>query len=274
MSSFIFDNKFDFYYFKTILYACKGLFTNLNYMKKYFAVALLSTLILASCGTKVDENKTKTNTWTTTTTGTTTEKTTTNTGNTVDLSKGTTGTGTASDTKTSTGTTVDLNKTTPATSYLTEKDGQVSYKNTEKGYELSFKKTDNLQVKEGTGWFAQPEIAVADTKTGSSVSILSENYWVDPKIDSLEKYFNLSVEGIQNQFKPKDLKKEPVEINGLKWFKVSYELTNDKTNLSMKLEQYIFENDKKLAYIITKGIVQDSANAQLDTIIKSFKLIK
>lgn len=239
-------------------------------MKKYFAVALLSTLILASCGTKVDENKTKTNTWTTTTT-----KTTTNTGNTVDLSKGNTGTGTASDTKTSTGTTVDLNKApTPAASYLTEKDGEVSYKNTEKGYELSFKKADNLQVQEGTGWFAQPEIMVADTKTGSSISILTENYGINPQIDTLEKYFNLSVEGIQNQFKPKDLKKEPVEINGVKWFKVSYEITNDKTKLSMKLEQYIFENGKKLAYIITKGLVQDSANAQLDAIIKSFKLIK
>ena len=43
----------------------------------------------------------------------------------------------------------------------------------------------------------------------------------------------------------------------------------------MKLEQYIFENDKKLAYIITKWtILGDDEEYKLDEIVNSFKILK
>ncbi|MBF0913989.1 hypothetical protein HXK64_03505, partial [Candidatus Gracilibacteria bacterium] len=118
------------------------------------------------------------------------------------------------------------------------------------------------------------DISFVNLNSGSSVSVATEDY-SQTSLKNLKEYFDLSVELIEKEFKLKDLKKEAVEINGSKWYKVSYELTNDKTNLTMKLEQYIFENDKKLTYIITKGtILGDDEEYKLDEIVNSFKILK
>ena len=149
----------------------------------------------------------------------------------------------------------------------------ITYVNKNKTYKVSSKKDEDILVKKD-GYEHEVDISFVNLNSGSSVSVATEDY-SQTSLKNLKEYFGLSVELIEKEFKLKDLKKEAVEINGSKWYKVSYELTNDKTNLTMKLEQYIFENDKKLAYIITKWtILGDDEEYKLDEIVNSFKILK
>ena len=149
----------------------------------------------------------------------------------------------------------------------------ITYVNKNKTYKVSSKKDEDILVKKDV-YEHEVDISFVNLNSGSSVSVATEDY-SQTSLKNLKEYFGLSVELIEKEFKLKDLTKEAVEINGSKWYKVSYELTNDKTNLTMKLEQYIFENDKKLAYIITKWtILGDDEEYKLDEIVNSFKILK
>ena len=123
-------------------------------------------------------------------------------------------------------------------------DNYTTYINKSKMYKISSKKGEYILVEKN--YDDEVDIIFANLNSGSSLSVVTEDY-SETSVKDLKEYFDLSVEGIQNQFKPKDLKKESVELNGSKWYKVSYELTNSEIGSTMKLEQYIFENDKKIS---------------------------
>lgn len=232
-------------------------------MKKYLILALVSTLALTSCGQK-EEKKTDTTTWTKTETNTTVKTGTTETPKTSTSS---------TDTKTATWSADATAKTsTTATTGITEENGVSIFKNTEKWYEISFKKADGLDGQVG---FQNTEIFIADMKKWNSVSVLSEDYSRAPGIADAEKYFEESVKNLKAALKEQwisEIKREDVTINWTKWIKATYSMSTQGSKLNF--EQYFFDNGKKQAFIVTKTVVWDNDDARLTSVVNSFKFIK
>ena len=224
-------------------------------MKKYLILALVSTLALTSCGQK-EEKKTDTTTGTKTTTNTTVKPGTTETPKTSTSSTDTTTATWSADTTAKT--------STAATTGITEENGVSIFKNTEKWYEISFKKADGLDGQVG---FQNTEIFIADMKKWNSVSVLSEDYSRAPGIVDAEKYFEESVKNLKAA-----LKREDVTINWTKWIKATYSMSTQGSKLNF--EQYFFDNGKKQAFIVTKTVVWDNDDARLTSVVNSFKFIK
>lgn len=153
---------------------------------------------------------------------------------------------------------------------ITVVDWVTTYKNDEKAYEISYKNAENLKLNEN---YETAQVFIVDQKTGSSVSVLTEDYSFAEDIDSLEKYFDLSVENLKSVLKwIKDFKKEKFELNWQKWFKASYVM--EVKDISIKIEQLVFDNGKKMAYLVTKTLTDSSLDSQLQEIVNSFKIKK
>lgn len=224
-------------------------------MKKYFIVALLSTLLLASC-TKKEE---KIDTWTLDDKKVV-----------VDNKDVNTSTWNVEDT-TNTGSKMDTDVSMDSsTEKLVEKDGVYTFTDNAKGYQISFKKSDDYTHQEG-----QPgaEVLVANKKNGSSVSVLTEDYSMAPNLDTLEDYLKLSVENVKKAFNLSEIKTEATELNWQKGFKIMYSLTN--SGITVDITQYLFGSDNELAYIVTKWVVAwGEWSNEMQEIVDSFKLLK
>lgn len=218
-------------------------------MKKYFLITLLVTVLLTSCGnnTKVTENSTGTVVLT------------------GEVTAIWTGEVATWEVEGSSGVVVEESA---LPENITEKDGVYTYVNSEKSFEISYKKSDDLVSQEGLNWtvFA---VAASDW---ASVTVISEDYSSATEIKDLKEYFDLSITNVESVLKVSDLKKEETTLNGQKAYKASYVL--DLSGTKAVIEQYILSTDAKVAYVVTKTYIEWKGSSKVDGITETFKLLK
>lgn len=214
---------------------------------KLIALGLVSTLFIVSCGKKVEEKTT--NTWVTSTGIVASTWTISNTwvvNNEVSTGK--------VEENIATGTVVPENfmeneiKKVWDSSVLTNKNSW---------YEVTFKLDSSVVEKTEAGI----DLFLEQTSSKNIFSLVTSIY----QENTLEEYLDNGLISMK-ELAP-DIKKESVEINGVKWFKISFTVD------WFYFEQYLFEWKNKYAILLSKTLADKNAE-NFDSIVKSFKLVK